>query len=154
MKRISSFFTSLLRYFQKINFTTIFRKIKLSENVCKGNLYGRIHYYWEIHSFYKSSTISRPIFKKSILPQFSRNRSFRKFWTKETCINRIRILFFEETRWKLLIMNQSTRCFLCLEYYTRSDFSRAFGIPWLVHGVALSVAIPVSKVARLATLPQ
>lgn len=35
MKRISSFFTSLLRYFQKINFTTIFRKIKLSENVCK-----------------------------------------------------------------------------------------------------------------------
>lgn len=117
MKRISSFFTSLLRYFQKINFTTIFRKIKLSENVCKGNLYGRIHYYWEIHSFYKSSTISRPIFKKSILPQFSRNRSFRKFWTKETCINRIRILFFEETRWKLLIMNQSTRCFLCLEYY-------------------------------------
>lgn len=98
MKRISSFFTSLLRYFQKINFTTIFRKIKLSENVCKGNLYGRIHYYWEIHSFYKSSTISRPIFKKSILPQFSSNRSFRKFWTKETCINGIRILFLVTKR--------------------------------------------------------
>lgn len=154
MKRISSFFTSLLRYFQKINFTTIFRKIKLSENVCKGNLYGRIHYYWEIHSFYKSSTISRPIFKKSILPQFSRNRSFRKFWTKETCINGIRILFLVTKRLdgnSSLWINRQDVFYAWNIIYSKRLFSRVWN-PMI--GVALSVAIPVSKVARLATLPQ